>query len=636
MKFPIFFALIMLFPLAHADLKSSATQLKSWSEAEKWSDDLTWRKLLHFESTTFGGLESQVDGDDFFFSPLGKKDRQAELNASIEAFFSPELQSEDKDEKTVPICRFPGRVSWLKKKVGARAIDWPARACPRFEKFKKTMGGPGVSLIFSSYYLNNPSSAFGHTFLRINKAPAENGNRYELLDYGLNYAANRDTDNALLYAVKGLFGMFSGTFTATPFYYKVREYSNAESRDLWDYELNITPETVERLIEHVWELGPTLMNYWYLSENCSYHMFSILEAADSKIDLLSRLKTFVIPSDTVQVVWQVPGLVKAVHFRPSIRTELLSRARDLSGDEINIVIQAIKSKKIPDELNGQTPKSQVRILDTIVDYIDFKYSYEIQVEGSDILKFKSQVLNRRSQIDLISEAVKIEAPPLEKPHEAHGSRRLGVGYLMVKEKASRYLLDYKFALHDQLDPIQGYPEYAQITFFNFQVSYEEVSHSLALEDWTLFEVRSNSPFSNLQNDLSWNFRVASERVRNDNCDFCRWSGVTGGAGGTWSLGSSPLTLLSLGLKGTTALRNENNTQIWVGAGPEVRLRLRWTPYFISMFEAWQRLDVQGAERVYFQRGFSSQYSFSKSFGVRVGYMDYGFDKTGSVQFLSYY
>ncbi len=636
MKFPIFFALILLFPSAHADLKASATQIKSWSETEKWSEDLTWRKLLHFEPTTFSGLESQVDGDDFFFSPLGKKDRRAELEATIDAFFSVELQNEDKDEKTIPLCRFPARASWLKKKVGARKVDWPVQACPRFEKFKKALVGPGVSLIFSSYYLNNPSSAFGHTFLRINKAPAENGKRYELLDYGLNYAANRDTDNGLIYAFKGLFGMFSGTFTTTPFYYKVREYSNAESRDLWDYELNISPETVEHLIEHVWELGPTQINYWYLSENCSYHMFSILEAADSNIDLLSRLKTFIIPSDTVQVVWQVPGLVKAVHFRASIRTELSARARDLSADEIDLVIKTIKFKKIPDELRQQSQNSQVHILDTIVDYIDFKYSYEIQVDGSEILKFKAQVLNLRSQIDLISDVVKIEIPPLEKPHEAHGSRRLGLGYLMVKEKASRYLLDYKFALHDQLDPIQGYPEYAQITFFSFQASYEEVSHSLALEDWTLFEVRSTTPFSNLQNDVSWNFRMATERVRNENCDFCRWSGVTGSVGGTWSLASAPYTLLSLGLKGTAGLRNENNTQIWVGAGPEVRLRLRWTPYSISMLEGWQRLDLQGVERFYFQRGFSHQYSFSKSFGVRAGYMDYGFDKTGSVQFFSYY
>ena len=636
MKFPIFFTFILLCSAASADLATSAQQIKAWSQTEKWSEDLTWRKLLHFEPTFFGSLESQVDGDDFFFSPQGKVDRKAELEATIDAFFTPLAPGSEKDEKVIPICRFPARWSWIQKKILSRPVTLPHIECSRFEKFKKSLQGPSVSLVFSSYYLNNPSSAFGHTFLRINKAPAENGKRYELFDYGLNYAALRDTNNDLVFALKGLFGGFRGTFTSTPYYYKVREYSNAESRDLWEYELDVSPEAVDHLIEHVWELGPTRIDYWYLSENCSYHMFSILEAADSRIDLLSKLKAFVIPSDTAQVVWKVPGLVRSVHFRPSIRTELMTRAQDLSKNEIDFVFQIMKTKKIPEELHQQTLRSQARILDTVVDDIDFKYSYEVQFEGSEISKFKSQVLSRRSQIDLISDPIKIEIPSLEKPHEAHGSRRMGAGYLLVKEKTSRYLLDYKFALHDQLDPIQGYPEYAQITFFNFQVSIEEFTRAVSLEDWTLFEVRSTTPFTKLHKDLSWNFRMATERLRNENCDFCRWSGITGGLGGTLSLGTSPATLLSIGLKGIVGLQSEKNIQLGAGLGPEARLRLRWTPQLISLLEAWQRLDFQGQERVSFQRGLSTQYTFSDSLGIRASYMDYGFDKTGSMQFFSYY
>ncbi len=642
MKFPIFFIfsfMISLLSSATADLKVTADQVKSWSQSEKWSEDSGWRKLLHFEPTNFGGLESQIDGDDFFFSPKGKWDQKAELEATIETFFS---QITEKDEKLNPLCRFPARLSWIKKKLASHNVALPEKNCPRFEKFKSALQGPSVSLVFSSYYLNNPSSAFGHTFLRINKAPAQNGKRYELLDYGLNYAANRDTDNGLVFAFKGLFGMFSGAFTTTPYYYKVREYSHAESRDLWEYELNVTPETVDRMIEHVWELGATRINYWYLSENCSYHMFSILEAADPNIQLISELKKYVIPSDTVQVISKVPGFIRSVHFRPSIRTELMARAQDLSEEELNFVIQMNQLKVIPKAIESLAPKMQARILDTAADFIDFKYSYDVQVQGSEMLKFKNAILARRSQLDVISEAIHIEAPTLEKPHEAHGSRRWGMGYLFVKEKASRYLLDYKFALHDQLDPIYGYPEYATITFFNFQFSVEPVLHTLALENWTLFEVRSTAPFSKLQNDLSWNFQLGTDRVRNVNCDFCRWSGVSGGAGGTWELISKPYTFIYFGFKGIAGIRNENQTKIWVGAGPEARLRLRWTPHLITILEAWQRLDLQGAERVYFERGIKTQYTIPKSesasdsFGVRVGFTDYGFDKSGTIQFFSYY
>lgn len=636
MKFPIFFTLYLIFSLAHADLKSSAQQIKSWSQSEKWSEDRTWRKLMHFEPTMFGGLESQVDGDDFFFSSQGKVDLKAELEATIDAFFSTPKNDLEKEEKFLSFCRFPARWSWVKKKIAGRSLELPHVNCPRFERFKNTLRGPSASLVFSSYYLNNPSSAFGHTFLRVNKAPAEDGKRYELLDYGLNYAANKDTDNGFVFAFSGLFGLLSGSFTATPYYYKVREYSNAESRDLWEYELNLTPETVDHMIEHIWELGATRINYWYLSENCSYHMFSILEAADSKIDLVSRLKKFVIPSDTVQVLYQVPGLVKSVHFRPSIRTELLTRAKDLTSEEMKLVLELIHTQKIPDGLKNIPALSQARILDTAVDYIDFKYAYDVQVAGSEMLKFKSVLLSARSQVDVISEAIKIEIPELEKPHEAHGSRRIGIGYLNDQERPSRYLLDYKFALHDQLDPIQGYPEYAQITFFNLQASVEESSHTLALEEWTLFEVLSTLPLSNLQNDMSWRFRVSTERVRNENCDFCRWSGASGGAGGSWALASAPYTFIYGGLRGIAGVTTDRQWQLWAGAGPEVRLRIRWTPHLISLVEAWQKLDLQGVQRISFERGLTTQYSFSEGFGLRAKYTDYGFDKVGSFQFFKYY
>jgi hypothetical protein len=88
--------------------------------------------------------------------------------------------------------------------------------------------------------MNNPASMFGHTFLRVDKN--REGPEQTLLNYGVNYAANVDTKNvnALAYAFEGLFGFFRGTFTLFPYYAKVQEYSNWESRDLWEYELDFT------------------------------------------------------------------------------------------------------------------------------------------------------------------------------------------------------------------------------------------------------------------------------------------------------------------------------------------------------------------------------------------------------------
>jgi hypothetical protein len=619
MKFPIFFAFsVLMLSAPMAQSASSVQEVLKLAAQEKWHEDIQWRKLMHFERGFFGGMESQIDGDDFFLSPDGSHDLEAELKATLTAFIS-EAPKGETDERKLPLCHFPARFAWVQKKSAGR-VKLPVPQCPRFDKFFKALRGTGVSLVFSSYYLNNPSSAFGHTFLRVNKAPASNGKRYELLDYGLNYAANRDTENSFIYAMRGLFGLGPGTFTTTPYYYKVREYNDAESRDLWEYELNVSPQTVDLLVAHMWEVGSSRINYWYLTENCSYHMFTLLEAADPTVDLTSHLKKYVIPSDTVQVAWNKPDFIKSVHYRPSVRTELLARAQALSQDERDEVFYIMKNRDVSESFAKRSETSKMNILDTTVDYIDYRYAYEIQIADTEEQKFKGKILGKRSQVDKISEILKIEPSELEKPHLAHGSRRLGIGYADSKETADNYLLEYRFSLHDQMDPIVGYPEYAKITFFDLKFSIEQETKALQVDDWTLFEVLAMSPLS----------------VRNENCDYCRWSGLTAGIGATWEFTDQPLTFGYVGVRATGNYGDSATSKWWAGIGPDAQIRIRWNPRLITLLEAWQRVDFQGAERNYFERSIGTQWSWSKTGGVRGYYKDYGFDKVGIVQSFYYY
>src|SRR5690606_26093360 len=120
---------------------------------------------------------------------------------------------------------------------------------------------------------------FGHTFLRINRRNSDLAPRQELLDYGVDFSAGVDTDNAVVYALKGLLGFFPGVFRRIPYYYKVREYNDYELRDLWEYELSLTQREVDLVVAHLWELGSTHFDYYYLTENCSYHVLGALEVA---------------------------------------------------------------------------------------------------------------------------------------------------------------------------------------------------------------------------------------------------------------------------------------------------------------------------------------------------------------------
>ena len=75
-----------------------------------------------------------------------------------------------------------------------------------------------------------------------------------------------------------------------PYYVKVQEYSNMESRDLWEYELTLSAAQVSRLVMHAWETRATHFDYYFFSRNCSYQLLALLEAADPDLHLIERLR----------------------------------------------------------------------------------------------------------------------------------------------------------------------------------------------------------------------------------------------------------------------------------------------------------------------------------------------------------
>ncbi len=142
-----------------------------------------WLKLLHYKKS-WGSFKSEADGETFFLAKDGKENPQAELIANINAFF---LEAPEKDPNEHAQCKFPARYKWLKEQLRFDDSKVKPRLCTKYADFKESVDAKSASIIFSSYYLNNPASAFGHSLLRLNKTTlAHDGKRYELLDNGIN------------------------------------------------------------------------------------------------------------------------------------------------------------------------------------------------------------------------------------------------------------------------------------------------------------------------------------------------------------------------------------------------------------------------------------------------------------------
>jgi len=216
--------------------------------------------ITHYKPQWLGGVKSEADGPGFFFHPRGQVDPQGELEATLEAFFvGAAAEGQQAQGWQHPQCRFPARYDWLKAQSRFDPSKLPAQPCPRLEAWRAALDPGSVSLIFASYSLRNPASMFGHTFLRLNHKRRQGSQN--LLDCGINYAAITTTHNGVLFAILGIAGGFEGRLANFPYDMKVQEYSNLESRHLWEYDLHFTQEQIDRMFRHLWELGSTF--FWY-------------------------------------------------------------------------------------------------------------------------------------------------------------------------------------------------------------------------------------------------------------------------------------------------------------------------------------------------------------------------------------
>jgi hypothetical protein len=410
---------------------------------------------------------------------------------------------------------------------------------------------------------------------------------------------------------------------------------------LWEYDLNLSQEATDMLVLHIWELGPTYADYWYLSENCSYFMLTLLEAADPKIDLTSKLKKFVIPTDTVKVTYEVPGLVKNYHFRPSVRTELFYRLVELSEEDKKALAKIIEIRSFGPDFRELSEDRRKKILDAAIDDMDYLAPVAVQKDGSPEWKFKNEILSERSQISAVTEPLQIAASYRDEPHAGHGSRRVGLGYLTMRESGNASLFDYRFAFHDILDPVVGFPEYAQISFFDFKFGYEERPQKLELEELNLFEVISLSPYSRFSKSLSWRLKVAVEKLVNEDCWGCHAGAISGGAGYSFLFSEEPRVIGFVGLKAgayyTSRDFKQTNFPRWLlGAGPNLTLRARWTDRWITSLEGWYRKDQLVSYNEYKEILLSNQLSFARDYGVRLTGVERWFERSGSVEFYYYY
>uniref|UniRef100_UPI002FC99BCA Lnb N-terminal periplasmic domain-containing protein n=1 Tax=Leptospira ainlahdjerensis TaxID=2810033 RepID=UPI002FC99BCA len=464
-----------------------------------------WRLLLHYrDPLLFGKPKSEVDGEDFFLSPNGKKDPQSELTATIQSFFREPTPEEISESKLHPLCKFPERFRWLDSKLNFDRSLLPKLSCDRYKNWMHSLNPVSTKLIFASFYLNNPASLFGHNLLKIG---SENSTRSEILDYAINFAANNSPDDsALAYTFKGLMGGYPGTFSIFPYYYKINEYNDMESRDLWEYELNFNAEESRRIASHVWELGSTYFDYFFFDENCSYHLLSLIEIGKPELRLRDKFNLYTIPSDTVKLVLEQEGLIRKKNYRPSLSSKLEQKLFNLEVGEREKVFGYLNDKiELNQILESGDGQRQAYILDAILDAKRYQRSLKkLTTEQEE--KYRN-ILIERSKINFLP--LPEQSPMVSPPEEGHGSGRIRLsrgqssigGYSEIAIRA---------AYHDFLNYDKGYVPFSTIEYFSTVFRKYDYQKNPTLEEGSLVKILSLSPINPISSPMSFFFDVGAD------------------------------------------------------------------------------------------------------------------------------
>lgn len=497
-------------------LVSASTVAQSNFDTEQLASDPYWLKLGHYLPNTFSGYESSVDKDEFFFSPQGKTSPLAELNATVAA-----LYNSDSEAANEARCQYPARFTWLESKAGRQA----QLECEEMQTWRDVIDPEGMTLVFPTAFMNNPSSMFGHTLLRVD---AKDQTRHkELVAFAINFAAEPETqDNAALYAFKGLVGSYPGRFTVMPYYRKVREYNDIESRDIWEYKLKLNEEEVNRVLLHLWEMQRAEFDYYFLDENCSYQLLALLELARDDLSLIADFPLQAIPSDTVETLAK-NGLLEEPKYREAFGTRLLHQSEEIDPR----LFEAAKQAKL-----GQFPSAdeysdteRAAILEFAYEWLNFEL-YDVGLERDPTAKRLTELLYQRSRIKVDSPFSQVPKPSIS-PEQGHASARIGLSYQYSNNYTNKATFEWRPAYHDLLDSQDGFIPGAKISFLDTQFSVDENGTS-RVDRFYFMDSMALAPSNRIFDSWAWNVRLGFDR-RPDEDKLAGRTFAQGGFGKAW-------------------------------------------------------------------------------------------------------
>lgn len=472
------------------------------AQSKKLSEHISWQRLLY---TDHKG-QSEVAYTGYFLAENGRQSAQAELEADVAALF------QTAEPNQAFRCRFPARSQWLMQELSIRSEKLPVVSCPEFDEWFGKIKPYKATLIYATDFMGNPSSMFGHTLLRLDPKDQKELN---LVSYAINYAATVAGEDNWSYAWKGLTGQYPGEYSLMPYYRKVKEYGDFESRDLWEYELALTEQETSYLVKHIWEMQNVSFPYYFASDNCAYRLLGLMDLVRPTLNLTQKFKVASIPVETIKAI-NDEQLIRAAVYRPALETQLLSQAQQhgyrLAREAHKLA--EIKPENMSTALSQFNEVEQAKILEMAYDHL-YLLLIGRKVSAEETQPKLRQILALRSQSSQPKQRTEPKQPSLD-PVNGHHARNFSA--TVGEVQGEKYIeLGHRQAYHDLIDPQGGFRIGTQLMFWDGSIQYRD--DQLKLNHFDFLSVNSYNPITPFKTPLTWGFNFGWQQVSVDAGQF---------------------------------------------------------------------------------------------------------------------
>lgn len=263
-------------------------------EESKLYDHPTWKSLLHFDPKS--GKSFITDKNFILSLKEGQFSLKREMILTIESF----LKSQNFQEDTNPICKFPARLYWLKSNIPELNDLIPDVKCKDLDIYLKKAPAEDITLVFAAEDVKNPTSMMGHVFLKLTGYNDEN----VYVEHAVSFFAVLNTLNPVKLLIESTITGMESFYSLKPYKKFISRYLIDENRVIWEFPLKGLKDKDKELIHlHIWELRDVKTEYYFTNYNCATVIYYILSIAQPK--MLDIKPSWISPRDVVRISKEV-------------------------------------------------------------------------------------------------------------------------------------------------------------------------------------------------------------------------------------------------------------------------------------------------------------------------------------------